>query len=935
VSAVLLGAIASAVDSTDIVLYPSDVTVIAGMWTRASSTTGAGGLKMTTPDTGFAATAAPLESPAHYFESNFSAPAGQSYQIWLRLRGAADSKWNESVWVQFGDSVSDSGAPLWRIGSTAALLVNLEDCIGCGVSGWGWQDNASWTGDVARVRFATSGTHTIRVQVREDGVDVDQIVLSPLRWFDSSPGSLKNDATIVAKAASGGAVTLLRQPYLQQVTSSSAIVAWATTEPGPAEVRFQSDSGAGGGAAAFTRLVPTTVTGLPSPYYQHEATLTGLTPATSYTYRLIIGGVDAETTDRLTTAPPPGSGTVRFLAFGDSGIGSPEQRQLATRMTAETFDLALHTGDVTYGTASTTGAGGYPQLQSWFFDIYRDWLRSHPVFPTIGNHDDEANFAAPYRDDFVLPSNGASATYPDHAERFYSFDFGPAHFVVLDTELAFQDPARRSAQISWLVDDLLRTSQPWKIAVFHRPPFSAGGEHGYDLTVRAEFVPIFEQYGVSLVLNGHEHDYERTIPWQQTSGGKPVTYVVTGGGGARLYPAAVGPWTAVSRSVFHYVRGAISTCTITLEAVGLDTAVFDSTTLNRCMSGPATSTPYGGVPRAVPGTIQAEDFDEGGDGVAYRDSDTGNAGGGYRPGDVDIESSSDTGDGYNVGWMTAGEWLNYSVSVAQSGTYQLTARVAATGPGGTFHVEFGDVNKTGSLAIPNTGGWQGWTDVTATVALNSGPQTMRFVADGNGPGGVFGNLNFVKLSAGTIAAPEVVLYSADLALHGSWSRIADTTGAAGQRIITPDVGWATAAAPLAAPADYVEAIFNAPANTPYRVWLRMRGTSDSKYNESVWAQFSDATAGGIPAYRIGSTEGLLVNLEPCFNCGIAGWGWQNGAYWLADTGEIRFSTAGPHTIRVQVREDGVQLDQIVLSPGTFLNTRPGSLANDTTIVLRP
>ena len=549
--------------------------------------------------------------------------------------------------MQFGDSVTDTGAPLWRIGSAAALAVNLEDCVGCGVAGWGWQDNASWTGDVARIRFATSGTHTIRVQVREDGVDVDQIVLSPLRWFSSPPGSLKNDTTIVAKPAPGGAVTLTREPYLQQVTSTSAIVAWATREPGPAEVRFQSDSGVSGAAAALTRLVPTAITGLPSPYYQHEATLTGLNPVTSYSYRLIVGGVDAGTVDRLTTAPPPGTGTVRFLAFGDSGIGSPEQRQLATRMTAEAFDLALHTGDVVYGSAATTGAGGYPQLQSWFFDIYRDWLRSRPMFPSIGNHDDEANRAAPYRDVFVLPPQGASAAYPDHAERFYSFDYGPAHVVVLDTELAFQDLARRSAQLSWLVDDLLRTNQPWKIAVFHRSPFSAGGEHGSDLTVRAEFVPIFEQYGVSLVLSGHEHDYERTIPWQQTPGGKPVTYVVTGGGGARLYPAAIGPWTAAARSAFHYVRGAISTCTISLEAVGLDTVVFDSTTLNRCASGPGVSTPYGGVPRAVPGTIQAEDFDEGGEGVAYRDSDAGNNGGAYRVSNVDVESSSDTGGGHN------------------------------------------------------------------------------------------------------------------------------------------------------------------------------------------------------------------------------------------------------------------------------------------------
>src|ERR1043166_9586449 len=99
--------------------------------------------------------------------------------------------------------------------------------------------------------------------------------------------------------------------------------------------------------------------------------------------------------------------------------------------------------------------------------------------------------------------------------------------------------------------------------------------------------------------------------------------------------------------------------------------------------GPS-STPFGGSARAIPGTIQAEDFDEGGEGVAYHDNSAGNSGGAYRSTDVDIETTGDIGGGYNVGWMTAGEWMNYAVNVAQTGTYLLTARVAANGAGGTF-----------------------------------------------------------------------------------------------------------------------------------------------------------------------------------------------------------------------------------------------------------
>jgi hypothetical protein len=75
-----------------------------------------------------------------------------------------------------------------------------------------------------------------------------------------------------------------------------------------------------------------------------------------------------------------------------------------------------------------------------------------------------------------------------------------------------------------------------------------------------------------------------------------------------------------------------------------------------------------------------------------------------------------------------------------------------------------------------------------------------------------------------------------------------------------------------------------------------------------------------------------VNLEPCNSCGVSAWGWQHGAYWLTQATTISFATAGAHTLRVQVREDGAQIDQIVLSPAQYLTTAPGPVKNDATIV---
>jgi len=127
--------------------------------------------------------------------------------------------------------------------------------------------------------------------------------------------------------------------------------------------------------------------------------------------------------------------------------------------------------------------------------------------------------------------------------------------------------------------------------------------------------------------------------------------------------------------------------------------------------------------------------------------------------------------------------------------------------------------------------------------------------------------------------------------------------------------------------------FNAEANTPYRLWLRTQAVNDSKWNDSLWVQFSDAMVSGSPIYRINTTSGLLVNLATGSDASsLRDWGWQNSAYWLSQPTTFTFPTSGMHTIRIQVREDGIQFDQIVLSPATYLNGAPGPVSGDSTFV---
>ncbi len=168
---------------------------------------------------------------------------------------------------------------------------------------------------------------------------------------------------------------------------------------------------------------------------------------------------------------------------------------------------------------------------------------------------------------------------------------------------------------------------------------------------------------------------------------------------------------------------------------------------------PSYAAPYLGSPSAIPGKIEAENYDTGGEGVAYHDTDAGNSGGQYRPTEgVDIESCSDTGGGYNVGWTNAGEWLEYTVNVSTAGTYNIETRVASASTGGTCYIEFNGVNKTGNITVPVTGGWQNWTTVNATAILSAGTQIMRFYEVTSGY-----NVNYFNITAAsTVTVPNVV-----------------------------------------------------------------------------------------------------------------------------------------------------------------------------------
>jgi hypothetical protein len=168
-----------------------------GSWSRQSDTTAAGKVALWNPNAGAAKIDPALASPSSYFEQTFQASAGTPYHLWVRMRAQSDSLANDSVHVQFSDSTNAAQSSMLRIGTTSSAEIVLQNGPnGTSVHGWGWADNG-WGSLGDDVYFASTGSHTIRVQAREDGAIVDQIVLSPDRYVASAPGPRHDDATIL------------------------------------------------------------------------------------------------------------------------------------------------------------------------------------------------------------------------------------------------------------------------------------------------------------------------------------------------------------------------------------------------------------------------------------------------------------------------------------------------------------------------------------------------------------------------------------------------------------------------------------------------------------------------------------------------------------------------------------------------------------------
>ncbi|MEE3055302.1 MAG: metallophosphoesterase family protein, partial [Planctomycetota bacterium] len=244
-------------------------------------------------------------------------------------------------------------------------------------------------------------------------------------------------AAVCFLATTAGAQELTRGPFLQLGSGDSMMVVWRTAASSTGAVEY-------GPSAALGLRVES-----PGPSIEHAVALTGLSAGTEYHYRVLTdGAVAADGLSFRTFLPPSPTGEFRVVVVGDTGTGNQAQLDVAAGIRLSAPDVGIHTGDFIY-----PRGGSDIEMDRKYFDIYAETLSRSVIYPTVGNHDLDDGGTVYFRS-FHLPEDSPGG------ERYYSFEYGDALFLVLDSNQAM---GVETAQYAWIEEQLAGSERLWKI----------------------------------------------------------------------------------------------------------------------------------------------------------------------------------------------------------------------------------------------------------------------------------------------------------------------------------------------------------------------------------------------------------------------------------------------------------------------------------------
>jgi hypothetical protein len=397
------------------------------------------------------------------------------------------------------DLVCDDGAVIYLNGLEIARYNMPSGYISYNtfaISTVNWPNENNWNILNTSAAALLEGANTIAIEIHQSDVNSSDIS------FNLKLNGITNTQNIA----------LLRGPYLQTGTPNSMIIKWRTDILTDSKILYGTD---------IHNLSAIAMDFLNTK--DHEIKIEGLSAQTKYFYKIIGNNTvikDTSQNQYFITSPDDNyKGPIKFWVIGDAGMGNQNQR--AVRNAYLNFNNGSHAdGWIMLGdNAYESGTDNEYQL-GVFKNMYESILENTVLWPAAGNHDYNNHIPFStiyYYEIFSLPKNAEAGGTASGTEKYYSYNYGNIHFVVLDSYDEGRGP--QDAMANWLRQDLTTNTKPWIIAYWHHPPYTKGS-HNSDNTnfldgelvdMRENILPILEQFGADLILNGHSHCYERSM----------------------------------------------------------------------------------------------------------------------------------------------------------------------------------------------------------------------------------------------------------------------------------------------------------------------------------------------------------------------------------------------------------------------------------------